>query len=223
MERVKLADHGEVWSLPWQYSVDNRSLHMLVKEIRFPYTLEKRVRFNSENSLWLDYTLTNCSPFDFEFLWAEHLMVNMEEGVKVIVPDDCSRTVTVLSGGKGKFGDIRSWPFLTDNHRYPYRTDICRSKDTGDFEKFYFVNTLTQGWCELIYPGAAHRLKVSFPAETVPHLGILMNEGGWDNLYNIIIEPCTVCYDRPDLAKEYGQVSKVEARGTYKWHVKITI
>ena len=48
-----------------------------------------------------------------------------------------------------------------------------------------------------------------------------MNEGGWDDLYNIIIEPCTVCYDRPDVAKKYGQESRVEALGTYKWHIEI--
>ena len=220
---TEMADHGEVWSLPWQCDVENNSLHLSVKGVRFPYTLEKHVCFTGERSLRLDYTLTNCSSSDFEFLWAGHLMINIEEGTKVKVPDDCTRTVTVLSGGKGKFGDIRSWPFMMDNHGNPYRADICRSKDTGGFEKYYFVNRLTQGWCELIYPDAANRLKVSFPAETVPHLGILMNEGGWDGLYNIIIEPCTVCYDRPDLAKKYGQVSKVEAKKTYKWSIEITI
>ena len=220
---VKLADHGEVWSLPWQHSVDNGLLQMSVKGIRFPYTLEKHVRFSSENSLRLDYTLTNGSPFDFEFLWAGHLMVNIDEGTKVKVPDDCTQAVIVLTNGKGKFGDINNWPFFRDDNGNLYRADVCRPKDVSGFEKYYFKNRLKEGWCELEYPGNKNKLKVSFPAGTVPHLGILMNEGGWDNLYNIIIEPCTVCYDRPDLAKEYGQVSKVGALGIYKWHVEITI
>lgn len=220
---IEMADHGEVWSLPWQYSVRNNSLHLSVKGIRFPYVLAKDFYFSNDDSLRLDYTLTNCSPFYFEFLWAGHLMVNIEEGTKVKVPDNCTHAVTVLSGGSGKFGDINNWPFLRDSNGSLYRADICRSKDTGGFEKYYFTNRLTKGWCELIYPGAANRLSVSFPTETVPYLGILMNEGGWDNLYNIIIEPCTVCYDRPDLAKKYGQVSIIEGRGIYKWHVEITI
>jgi hypothetical protein len=220
---IEMADHGEVWSLPWEYAVKNDSLHLSVKGVRFPYILEKRVYFTSESSLRLDYTLTNCSPFDFEFLWAGHLMVNMEEGTKVKVPEVCKQAVTVLTNGNGKFGDIRNWPFFRDNHGNPYRADICRSKDTGGFEKYYFTNRLTAGWCELIYPDAGNRLKVSFPAETVPYLGILMNEGGWDNLYNMIIEPCTVCYDRPDVAKTHGQVSKVEANGIYKWYIELTI
>jgi len=50
-----------------------------------------------------------------------------------------------------------------------------------------------------------------------------MNENGWDNLYNIFIEPCTICYDRPDLAKKHGQVSKVNAFGKYFWHIDLTI
>jgi hypothetical protein len=222
-EGIKLADHGEVWSLKWQYSADNGSLNMLVKGARFPYTLEKRVYFASENSMCLDYTLTNLSPFDFEFLWAGHLMINIQEGTKVKVPDDCKQAVTVLTSGKGKFGDINDWPYFTDNEGGTYRADICRPKDVGGFEKYYFTNKLTDGWCELQYPDIRNTLKVSFPVGTVPYLGILMNEGGWDDLYNIIIEPCSVCYDRPDLAKKFGQVSKVEALGIYKWYVEITI
>ncbi len=91
------------------------------------------------------------------------------------------------------------------------------------FEKYYFKNRLKDGWCELQYPDQKNKLKISFPDSTVPYLGILMNEGGWDDLYNIIIEPCTVCYDRPDVAKKYDQTSKVEALGIYKWYIEITI
>lgn len=220
---IEMADHGEVWSLPWEYSVENDSLHLFVKGVRFPYTLEKHVYFTNKGSLWLDYILTNCSSFDFEFLWAGHLMVNIEEGTVMKVPETCKQTVTVLTNGKGKFGDIHNWPFFKDKHGNPYRADICRSKDTGGFEKYYFIDRLMDGWCELIYPDAGNRLKVSFSAETVPYLGILMNEGGWDGLYNIIIEPCTVCYDRPDVAKTYRQVSKIKAKSTYKWHIEIII
>ncbi|MDR1720257.1 MAG: hypothetical protein LBR67_09120 [Dysgonamonadaceae bacterium] len=222
-EGVEMADHGEVWSLPWKFEVKNDTLYMSVKGVRFDYTLEKQVYFTDKGSLRLDYTLTNDSLFDFAFLWAGHLMINMEEGTVVKVPEDCKQTVTVLTNGPGKFGDLRQWPFFNDSQGNPYRADICRSRSTCGFEKYYFTNKLADGWCELIYPDVRNSLIVSFPVETVPYLGILMNEGGWDNLYNVIIEPCTVCFDRPDVAKRYGQVSKVKAKSVYKWHIEITV
>jgi len=220
---VDMADHGEVWSLPWEYEEDKFALAMSVKGMHFPYKLGKNIYFKNENSLRLDYTLTNNSPFDFEFLWAGHFMINILEGTKVLVPDDCKKVVTILTNGEGSYGDIKDWPFFKDKYGNNYRADISRSKDVLGFEKYYFINRLKVGWCELKYPDNKNKLKISFPVTTVPYLGILMNEGGWDNLYNIFIEPCSVCYDRPDVAKKYGQVSKVEALGTYSWYIEIMI
>jgi hypothetical protein len=220
---IKMADHGEVWSLQWEHTQSHSVLNMKVKGIRFPYEIEKNISFVSENTLRIDYTLTNLSPFDFEFLWAGHLMINIEEGTEVKVPGDCRQAVTVLTNGEGAFGDINDWPLFKDNQGRPYRADLCRPKEVRAFEKYYFRDKLTDGWCELIYPGNKNKLRISFPARQVPYLGILMNEGGWDDLYNIIIEPCTVCYDRPDVAKKYAQVSKLEALGKYKWYVEIKI
>jgi hypothetical protein len=108
LKGVVMADHGEVWSLPWDYEVDNLWVRMSVKGVRLPYKLEKNISFVGENTLRIDYTLTNLSSFDFEFLWAGHLMINIEEGTEVKVPDDCRQTVTVLTNGKGAFGDINN-------------------------------------------------------------------------------------------------------------------
>ncbi len=220
---IKMADHGEVWSLPWEYKIENDCLHMTIKGVRFPYYLEKDIYFINENSIQFNYTLTNNSSFDFEFLWAAHIMINIEEGTEVTVPPDCKEAITVLTNGNGKFGDISNWPYFMDRNGNSYRGDISRPKEVKGFEKYYFKNRLENGWCELKYPDNKNKLKVSFPVDTVPYLGILMNEKGWDELYNIIIEPCTVCFDRPDVAKKHGQVSKVEAFGKYHWYTVLTI
>lgn len=196
---------------------------MNVKGVQFPYKLEKNIYFINSNTIRLEYNLTNESDFDFEFLWAGHFMLNMEEGTKIVVPDDCRKAITILTNGNGKFGDVNDWPLFKDKNGIVYRADISRSAESKGFEKYYFQNKLTNGWCELLYPGNKNRLKISFPVETVPYLGILMNENGWDDLYNIFIEPCTVCYDRPDIARQHGQVSKVEAFGTYNWYLDLNV
>lgn len=220
---IKMADHGEVWSLDWDYEMKEDSVKMTVAGKRFPYELEKEISFINENTIRIQYKLVNKSIHDFEFLWAGHFMLNLQEGTKLVVPDDCKEAITILTNTSRKVGDINYWPNFTDKAGNFYRVDISRSKEADGFEKYYFNNKLKDGWCELMYPDSKNKIKISFPVDTVPYLGILMNENGWDNLYNIFIEPCTVCYDRPDIAKQHGQVSSVKGLGEYKWHIDITI
>jgi len=221
---VELADHGEVWSLPWDVvSADDNSLTMVVYGVRFPYRLEKRIALIESGTLRFNYRLTNLSPFDFEYLWAGHLMINLEEGAKVCVPDDCTEMVTILSNSGLNFGDVHRWPYLKKTTGAKHRADIVRSKSVGGFEKYYFTQPLKKGWCSVEYPNEQKKIEISFSTETVPYLGILMNEGGWDELHNIIIEPCSVCYDRPDVAKKHGQCSVLRGKETVEWKMEIVI
>ena len=221
---IEMADHGEVWSLPWDIvSTDANAVTFAVHGVRFPYRLEKHIVLTENGSLRFNYTLTNLSPFDFEYLWAGHLMFNVEEGAKISVPDDCREMVSILSNSGLKFGDVHRWPYLKDATGALYRADIVRSKDVKGFEKYYFTNPLKQGWCKIEYPHQQKKIRISFSTETVPYLGILMNEDGWDGLYNIFIEPCSVCYDRPDVAKKHGQCSLVRGKSTVEWIMEISI
>ena len=220
---VELADHGEVWSLPWDVaSADAHSVTFAVHGIRFPYLLKKHIVLTDNGLLRFQYTLTNLSPFDFEYLWAGHLMINLKEGARVRVPDDCWEMVTILSNSGLNFGDIHQWPYLQYANGEMYCADIVRSKDVKGFEKYYFTKPLKQGWCSLEYPNQ-QKLKIAFSTETVPYLGILMNEEGWYGLYNIIIEPCSVCYDRPDVAKKHGQCSTLRGKATVEWGLEIGV
>lgn len=221
---AELADHGEVWSLPWKVvAADKDSLTMSVHGVRFPYLLKKRIALTKNAAIRFEYELTNLSPFDFEYLWAGHFMINIVEGAKVCVPEDCREMVTILSNSGLKFGDIHRWPHLKDANGQSYRADVVRSKSVKGFEKYYFTNSLKQGWCRLEYPNQRDNFRLTFSTETVPYLGILMNEEGWDGLYNIIIEPCSVCYDRPDVAKKYGQRSVVQGQSKIQWEMEISI
>lgn len=219
---VKMADHGETWSLPWSFSINDNSVTMEVKGIRFPYILKKTISFIQNNCLEWTYTLVNDSDSDFEYLWAGHFMINAEEGMKIELPEDCREAFSVLSNSGRTFGETISWPMQKDKTKKIYRADIVRSPSINGFEKFYFSNKLENGWCRLLYPDGK-QLTVSFSSDTVPYLGMLINENGWDNLYNLFIEPCSVCFDRPDIARNKGQISKVNARSSICWNLQVTI
>ena len=59
--------------------------------------------------------------------------------------------------------------------------------------------------------------------EQVPYLGVLPNEGGWQDLYNIFLEPATGPLDRLDVARLHGQHSTVAGGSVYEWHLTLRL
>lgn len=222
---TRMADHGEVWSLPWTVATEGDRLHLEVYGVRFPYKLEKWVGFHQDSILRLDYRLTNLSAFNFDFLWAAHMMINIEQGAELVVPVGVERIVGTLdvTGAFGSYGDEYEWPVATmpDGERRDLRT--LRPRSTGNAYKYFIKGQMPEGWCGLRYHTSNFSLVVSFPRDRVPYLGILPNEGGWRGHYNVFLEPCTASFDRPDAARYRDQVSTVEAGSIYEWHLNISL
>ena len=221
---VRLPDHGEVWSLPWEHEVRADALTLRVRGVRLPYLLEKRVSMPSERTLRIDYTLSNETRFDMDFLWAAHVMITMEEGGRILLPRCCRTAVTALSrsGRMGRYGDTVSWPEFTGPDGTRHRADVGRPAAVKDMEKYYFRDPLDEGWCAL--RGSEGRLlALSFPVATVPYLGVLLNEHAFDDRYNLFLEPCTASFDRIDAARLRGQCSRVKAGSSYAWHLCMTV
>ena len=222
---IEMADHGEVWSLPWALQAGADELEFSVNGVRFPYRLEKRASFRTDSVLRLDYRLANLSPFDLDFVWAGHMMINLEPDVELVLPDDVSSVVATfdVTGSFGAYGDVFDWPVATlpDGTRRDLRK--LRPKSARDAYKYYVKEALAQGWCQLHYHQNDFVLALAFPAATVPYLGVLPNEGGWRDYYNIFLEPCTAPFDRPDAARYRGQVSTLKAQSTYEWYLEISL
>ena len=218
---TRLPDHGEVWSIPWALEADEQSLHLAVHGVRFPYKLEKWVSFIEDATLRVRYRLTNLSNFDFGFLWAAHMMLYLEEGCELVLPPGVKSIVSTLSysGDLGRYGDEFPWPQFTLANGRQRDLRYMRPRTTRDAEKYYVKGTLPEGRCVLKYPHSGFALSLSFPVEQVPYLGILPNEGGWQDLYSIFIEPCTASFDRPDVARLRKELSVVRARSSYEWYL----
>lgn len=220
-----IPDHGEVWSIEWDYVAENDRLHFATFGVRFPYKLEKWVTFQGDNVLHTDYRVTNLSDFDLDFMWAAHPMFYLEEGAELRLPTGVQRVVTTLSftGNLGRYGDEFDWPIalLPDGQMRDLRR--IRPKTARDAEKYFVKGKLPEGWCALFYPRSDLTLTLSFPVETVPYLAILPNAGGWQDLYNIFLEPATAAFDRLDVARLRGECSTVTARSAYEWYLDIAL
>ena len=222
---VKMADHGEVWSLPWETTQEGNRLHFSVYGVRFPYRLEKWATISGEGILRLDYRLTNLSPFDFGCVWAAHPMFNLEEDTELVLPDGVKNVIGTFSipGGFVTYGDEYHWPVgnFADGASRDFRR--LRPKTTAEAYKYYIKGKMPAGWCGLKYHRKEFSFVMSFPVKQVPYLGILPNEGGWQDLYNIFLEPCTAPFDRPDAARYRGQDFTLQGSSSFSWHLNLTL
>ena len=228
-----IPDHGEVWSLPWDCQVIESRLHLTTHGVRFPYRLEKWVSISDSNSdpsfgssiLQINYRLTNLSAFDMDFMWAAHMMLNLEEDVEIVLPPQVKQVVNRLSfyGSLGAYGDVLDWPAFTAPDGTRRDLSHPRPKSARDADKYFVKGKLPAGWCALKYPHSDFTLALSFPAERVPYLGILTNEGGWQDLYNIFLEPCTASFDDLNVAKARHECSLLRANAAYEWVLNINL
>ena len=218
-----LADHGEVWNLPCRTAISENSVQFTCFGVRLPYVFHKEASMPNDTTVLLKYRVENPTHFDMDFLWAGHTMIVAEQGLKLHVPDDCQKGVAVFSntGRIGAYGERFDYPVYTDSQGIQRDVSEMKSRD-GNCEKYYFENKLEHGWCAVSYP-AGDVFAMSFTAKTVPYLGILHNEGDFRDIYNIFLEPCTCAFDRPDVARLWGQSSTIPAGGAYEWEMAISL
>lgn len=221
---TKIPDHGEVWALKWDHKIENDQLYMSTYGVRFPYKLEKVVSFTTPHILNTKYTLTNLSDFDFDFMWAAHTMINLEDNVELVLPQGVEGVNSVSTNGSiGNYGGEATWPKFTTKSGELRDLSKLRPKSTKAVEKYFIKGKMPAGWCALKYLQSDFTMALSFPVETVPYLAVLPNEGGWHDIHNIFLEPATGTFDRIDIARKRKEYSTVKAHSTYEWHLNITL
>jgi hypothetical protein len=221
---VHLPDHGEVWSLPWEYELLADKIHFWVSGIRLPYRFDKWVYFTAPHIIRFEYQVTNNTSFEQEFIWAAHPLFNIVPGMEILLPPEVKQVVNVLGGGErlGGYQQLHSWPKTKTQSGLEYRLDTIYLR-SNLFEKYYVQSRLSQGWAAFYQPQTEEVIALSFPVGKVPYLGIWINEGGFANQYNAALEPCTGAFDRVDLAALHHKVGVVKAKSEYRWHLNVTI
>jgi galactose mutarotase-like enzyme len=219
---TELPDHGEVWCVPWTWTIEGRSAEFTVEGVRFPYTLTKRVTLEG-GVFRAEYTLVNRSEFPFPCIWAAHPLFNCEEGSEFVVPDGMDRIVnSVESRTLGPYGAEYGFPRAETPSG---RVDLGKVPPRNDrgYQKYYFKDPVTEGWCLLHHPARDLSVGMSYPAAKVRYLGMWLNEGGLAGQYNIAPEPATAAMDRTDAAALWGMDSILGPRETWRWYLNICV
>lgn len=220
---VEMPDHGEVWSLPWAYELEGERLLLWVEGVRFPYRIEKTIGL-SEEVLRCEYRVENPSEDDLDFIWAAHPLFNTEAGMRLIVPAGLRTVVNAVPSRRlGSYGRMYSFPNAEIAGGGGFDLSSVPEKGVADYQKYWFLEKLSQGWCILHDPRRSLNIGLAWPPEEVPYLGVWVNEGGWFDQYNIAPEPATAAMDRVDFSKAWGMSSVLNSGEARQWWLTLTV
>lgn len=180
---VTYPDHGEVCRYSAQWRIKENTLQFLFDSKRFPIRFSKTISVGEKGGIAVEYDIKNKGNAAFPCLWAGHLMLNASPDARIVTPFSPEAPIRTMFGKQ-----------LSRDRTLPQRPD-------GESYKFYYTNPLPEGFCGYRYADGK-TLVLRFPKETVKYLGIWINNGSFEEMYNVALEPCTAPYDRPDAAEQ---------------------
>jgi galactose mutarotase-like enzyme len=221
---IQIPDHGEVWSLLWDDHCTGTELHCKVEGVKLPYSLEKVYSFVAEETLRIEYTLTNHSESPFTFMWAAHPLFQVHEGMKLHVSSELTEIEVSYSEGErlGVFQDKQSWPIIQTKSDI-VDLSVIEPAAGKSAEKYYFVGKLGTGLAGLSDPATGEAISLRFPTDKVPYLAIWANYGAYGGHYHFAIEPATGRMDDLNHAMLRNEAAAIEANGTYRWFLEVAI
>jgi galactose mutarotase-like enzyme len=223
-EGIEIPDHGEVWSIPWEAEILDENLVCEASGVRLPYRLRKTYRLLTGSTLLIEYEAANKSDYPLPFLWAAHPLLQLREGMKLLVPPGMDQIVVSYSNNDrlGKLGDVCSWP-IAHRDGGAIALDIAEPNKGLHAEKYYFRHPATEGWAALLDLETGEKLTIRYPVDRVPYLAIWANYGGNGGDYNLAIEPATGFLDNLHDAAFNRLTSVIPPRGTYTWFLELEL
>ena len=188
-------DHGELWSLSWDWSVEQSAPDeaAVVLTCQAPVSgcvMRKKVVLRSgRRAVQVSSRLTNESRRPLPYLWKHHVAVPLGQPARLDLP---ATTMLMDSFGRPRGqapGGGYQWPELIDAEGKPHDMRLTLPAESG-LAEFQYATTLTAGWCAVTYADG-QGLGLAFDAEVFPSCWTFASYGGWRGLEVLILEPCT--------------------------------
>lgn len=199
---VTYPDHGEVCRHPVECETAGGSLRFTFHSKRFPIRFTKTVTEEGSGGIAIDYDIANDGNDAFPCLWAAHCMLNAFPDAKIVTPFAPDAPIRTMFGKQ-----------LSRERTLPRKAD-------GENYKFFYTDPMPDGWCGYRYADGK-TLMLRFPKETVKYLGVWINNGSFEDMYNIALEPCTAPYDRPDAAEQSGCACEIAANSALRFRLTL--
>jgi galactose mutarotase-like enzyme len=225
---ICLPDHGEVWSVPWEWQALGNNLELRCRGTQVPFAFQKNISLEG-NRLTISYKLENLSDDEMPYLWSSHPLFIVRPGDRIMIPAEVTEVFIDQShtGRWGRFGDRCHWPVTTDKSGKTSYLNVLQPPSENTAEK-YFTPRLSEGWCALYSPSAGHSIAFHFDPAAVPFIGMWINQGGWPvnsaaKHYTVALEPCSGAPDSLERAVEFNQANVLGGKETRGWELEIDL
>jgi galactose mutarotase-like enzyme len=221
-----LPDHGEAWVLPWEVTqAVGEELVLAVTGRALPYRLTRSASFIAADELALRYTLENLGDDPMPYMWAAHPQFLAGADCRIVLPSEVTEVVNTagLDAGwgprEGRFG----WPEAAAPDGRRVRLDEVGSASLGTCRKFFALPDARPAWAEVRRVEAGHWLRLEWDPQSVPYLGLWVDEGAVNSEAVVAPEPMTGWYDELALAWSKGKVAVLLARDVQRWTLVVRV
>ena len=215
----RVPDHGELVTLPWQV-VEGPGIALEVASPVFPYVF-RRTATLEDDTLVLDYAVTNTSIHPFAFTYTFHPLFAGEAGCRFDIPDALPMTVSWSKQSfLGARGEVKPWGDLPDGVGGRFRDSIF-APGSGRYYKL-FSPRLSEGRFRLVYADGG-AMEMRWPAGILPHYAIWCSEGGVGSLHHIGLEPTTDTVETLVGAIADGVAPEIPAKGSRTWQIRLRL
>lgn len=198
------SDHGEVSRTAFDYTIADDVVHLKC-DAKSVNAVFSKSAYCVGDTLNIAYKIENKNDFRLPYIWAGHIMLVGEEGAEIISGYESDAAVTVAFGNPPDMEYANILQKCGENKEY----------------KYYYDYPQVPMECFVAYPKMCKKIEFSFEGDAVKYLGIWMNPGDLNGMYNLAIEPCTAPYDNPEKAEEKGKGSYIDPYGSVEFVLKI--
>lgn len=208
---ITYPDHGETCRLDFDVREVGGKAVLSAEPKLFDVLYEKTVYPTGDGGIRIDYSIHNKKDEPFDFIWAGHVMLKGEDGMRLITPFSEDAPIETVFATEGY-----------NPSELPRDTLLGFKAGRGAAYKFYYLDKMREGRFSVKYADG-RELAFSFDEEKLPYLGVWINNGEFQNIYNIAPEPCTAPFDAPDKALLKGYSSKIGANEKFEFSIKISV
>lgn len=216
-----IPDHGEVCQLPWDVlEHTSNSINMRVRGKAFPYLFQRRIEIEGR-SVMLHYRVDNLSANPFYCSYTFQPLFAAEAGCHLTLPEDTH--VTLISSSDPNLGEADTtalWTeYLTKDGKL--LQEHFYQPESGQHCVLY-TQKLKTGYARLDYPDG-FAVSMSWPARTLPYIGLYCSQGAPDALQHIGIQASSSQYEKMHKAFQQQQSLMITGNSSLSWNITLTI
>jgi len=224
-EGWQLPDHGEVWSVSWRLVSLDGGLTLSVDGRSFPYHFVRSASLLAPNVLELRYSLTNTGPKQLPYLWAAHPQFAADEHTRILLPPDVTQVVNAIDEHPvlGKAGDRCVWPNVALGNGQVLQLDRVGLVGNHTCRKTYSLPQQPIGWAALVDESLDCQLRLEWPSDFAPYLGVWIDEGMHNKAPVAALEPSNGYYDSMGRAVHNQMITWLMPKQEMKWSMQVQL